>query len=107
MINDNNYPLNIYKIDTKAKLDKRKIFIILGIVLSFICILFIGKYLVRIGNQYQVYKQYEAQLQALQQQEENKIKQEEKERNPRLTDVRKTKCKQNLSIRYEKSLFNL
>lgn len=105
MINDNHYPLDIYKINTKAKLDKQKVFIILLIILSFICILLIEKYIVRIASEYKVYKQYEAQLQAIQHQEQEKqIKQaEEEERKrqekiPKLTEVRKRKYEKYLSI---------
>lgn len=105
MINDNHYPLDIYKIDTKAKLDKRKVFIILLIVLSFICILLIGKYIVRIVSEHKVYKQYEAQLQAIRHQEQEKqaqvVEEEERKRQekiPKLTEVRKTEYGKHLSI---------
>ena len=98
MVNDNNNEWNIYKIDTKAKLDKRKIFIIILIVLSLICIILTGGYIARMIKEYKTYKQYEAQLQTIKYEEEEKQKRQaeeaerkRQERIPKLTDERKTK----------------
>ena len=98
MIDDNEYQLNIYKIDTKVKIDKKRVIIVILIILSFICIILTGNYISKITKGYKVYKQYEAQLNSIKHQEEEKqakIKEEtekkKKERNPQLTDIRKTK----------------
>ena len=89
MVNDDNdYKLDVYKIDTRTKLDKKRIFIMVILILLLFCILLTINHI----------KQYEAQLNSIKHQEEEKqakIKEEtekkKKERNPQLTDIRKTK----------------
>ena len=96
MVNDDNdYKLDVYKIDTRTKLDKKRIFIMVILILLLFCILLTINH---IKNLMEVYKQYEAQLNSIKHQEEEKqakIKEEtekkKKERNPQLTDIRKTK----------------
>ena len=90
------YLLDIYRIDTKAKLDKKKIILIVIIILAFLCIILTSNYIKQIVNSHKVYRQYEAQLNSLNQQEEAKkakIEEEQKrieeERKPKLTEVRK------------------
>ena len=96
MVNDDNdYKLDVYKIDTRTKLDKKRIFIMVILILLLFCILLTINH---IKNLMEEYKQYEAQLNSIKHQEEEKqakIKEEtekkKKERNPQLTDIRKTK----------------
>lgn len=97
MVNDE-HEINIYEIDTKIKLDKRRIFISIAIILLIVCVILTGNHISITVAEYKVYKQYEAQLNAIKQQEEEKQTKiaEEKERKrkekiPQLTDVRKTK----------------
>lgn len=56
MANDSKYPMNIYKIETKAKLDIKKIIFILLIILIIVCALISTHYIIRTINQYQTYK---------------------------------------------------
>ena len=88
------YQIDIYKIDTKDKLDKRKILMLIFIILSIFCIILsaivIGKFIKR----NKIYNEYLAQIQKMQEQEEEKQKQiaEEAERKrqeklPKLTEV--------------------
>lgn len=88
------YQLDIYRIDTKEKVDKRKVLIIILIILSIICAILIGYYANKTVKEYQVYKGYEAQLQSIKKQEEEKQSKiaEEQERKrqeklPKLTEV--------------------
>ena len=45
MLNDkeNEYQLDIYKIETKQKLDKKKIILVILIIVAFICVILIQK----------------------------------------------------------------
>lgn len=78
------------------KLNKKKVlFVILCIIILILLILTI-KYCIRTMEEYKVFKQYEAQLQSIQHQEQEKQAkiQAEKERKrqekiPKLTEVRK------------------
>lgn len=97
MVNDE-HEVNIYEIDTKRKIDKRKIFISIAIILLMVCVILTANHILITVAEYKVYKQYEAQLNAIKQQEEEKQAKiaEEKERKrkekiPQLTSVRKTK----------------
>lgn len=108
MVNEQ-YQLDIYRIDTKAKIDKRKVWIILLIILSLLCIFLTGNYIIKIMAAHKTYKQYEMQLNEIKHQEEMKLQEEERKRQekiPKLTEVRKTKHGENLSIRNKKSFFN-
>ena len=96
MIDDNEYQLNIYKIDTKVKIDKKRVIIVILIILSFICIILTGNYISKITKGYKVYKQNESQLQAINHQNEEKqkeieeeTKRKKEEKIPKLTQVRK------------------
>ena len=99
MVNDDNdYKLDVYKIDTRTKLDKKRIFIMVILILLLFCILLTINHIKNLMEEYKVYKQYEAQLNSIKHQEEEKqakIKEEtekkKKERNPQLTYIRKTK----------------
>ena len=72
MVNDDEYQVNIYKLNVNQKLDKRKILIIILIILSFLCVILTGNYITKTVKEYKVYKQYEAQLNSIQHQEEEK-----------------------------------
>lgn len=91
------YDINdIYKIDIKDKLDKRKVLIIIFSVIALILIYIVALKSIQIMNQNKIYKQYEFQIMALQKAEQDRIAQIEaekerirKERNPNLTEVGK------------------
>lgn len=91
------YDINdIYKIDIKDKLDKRKVLIIIFSVIALILIYIVALKSIQIMNQNKIYKQYESQIIALQKAEQDRIAQIEaekerirKERNPNLTEVGK------------------
>ena len=83
------YELDIYKLDTKAKIDKRKIAIIFILIIAIIIIILAGKEIWENFKANKVYKQYETQLSALQKEEEQKKAEEEKKRQeklPKLTE---------------------
>ena len=78
MVNDGKENLDVYKFDTSDKIDKKKIFLAVFILLSAICLILI---IINVGNtirNYHVYKKYEEQLIALNQQEAEKKELEEK-----------------------------
>ena len=84
---------NVYEFNSKKKIDIKKIFIVLIIVIFLICVFFTTKNIIIIINEHKAYKQYEAQLNALKHQDEErqrKLAEEQerikKERNPVLTD---------------------
>ena len=84
---------NVYEFNSKKKIDVKKIFIILIIIIFLICVFFTTKNVIIIINEHKAYKQYEAQLNALKHQDEErqrKLAEEQerikKERNPVLTD---------------------
>lgn len=113
MVNDE-YQLDIYKIDTKAKIDKRKIIIVILIVLAIITIVLTGNYIAKTIKAYKAYKQYEAQINAIKYAEEEKkakiaeeLERKRQEKIPKLTDTRKAEYEYNLSLRYKKSFFNI
>ena len=62
MLNNNKQLLEIYKINTKLKLDKKKILLIILIFIALTTCILLGKQISQIINSYKVYKQYEAQL---------------------------------------------
>jgi peptidoglycan/xylan/chitin deacetylase (PgdA/CDA1 family) len=83
----------VYKFNGEKKIDVRKIILILILILFIICAFFTSKNIIIIINEHKAYKQYEAQLNALKHQDEEKqrkIAEEQerikKERNPVLTD---------------------
>ena len=83
------YELDVYKIDTKAKLNRNKLLIILIIILSLILCICILIEISKMINSYKVYKGYEAQIIKLQQEEAKKQEEQEKERQaklPKLTE---------------------
>lgn len=91
---EDQYQLDIYKIDTKAKIDKKKLLILVLIILSIICITFTINYVIEVKKEYKVYKQYEAQLNKIKYQEEieqvkitEKQEKERQEKIPKLTDT--------------------
>ena len=89
MVNKGN-ELQIYKIDTKAKLNRNKILLILLIILSIILIGLVSFYLLKTIRSYQVYEQYAKQIEILQEQQEEIKKEEERKRQekiPKLTEV--------------------
>ena len=93
MVRDNN-EVNIYEFKNEKKIDIKRIFIVIIISIFIICISLTLKNIFIIIRGHKTYKQYEAQLNALKYQEEEKqrkLKEEEerikKERNPILTDA--------------------
>lgn len=100
MVNDGKEKFDLYKIDTKEKIDKKKILLVILILLSIICLFLIGKNINNAIKNYQVYKKYEAQILTLKQADVERQKQEaeikEKEKKaklPKLTDVGKENMK--------------
>lgn len=98
MIKEENECYDIYKIDINNQLNIKKIALIVLIILVVIGLIMVAEKSVEIMKQHKVYKQYEAQVIALQQQEEYekaKIeKQKEKmkqEKIPKLTQVGRDK----------------
>ena len=88
------YQIDIYKIDTKDKLDKRKILTLIFIILSIFCIILSAIVIEKSIKRNKIYNQYVAQIQEIKRQEEEKQKQiaEEAERKrqeklPKLTEV--------------------
>ena len=84
---------NVYEFNSKKKIDTKKIFIILIMIIFLVCVFFTTKNIIIIINEHKAYKQYEAQLNALKHQDEErqrKLAEEQerikKERNPVLTD---------------------
>ena len=84
---------NVYEFNSEKKIDIKKIFIILIIIIFLFCVFFTAKNIIIIINEHKAYKQYEAQLNALKHQDEErqrKLAEEQerikKERNPVLTD---------------------
>lgn len=72
MIEENNEELDIYKIDTHEKLNIKKIIILVLCILILLCLILIIENIIKTINGHKVFKQYEAQLQAIQYQEEQK-----------------------------------
>ena len=78
MVNDGKDDFNVYQFDTKEpKIDKKKLTFIILIILGIICILLICNNISNTMRSYQVYKQYEAQILTLNQQEVERKQQEE------------------------------
>ncbi len=105
MLNDkeNEYQLNIYKIETNQKLDKKKIILIILIIVAFICVILMQKNISKTIEEYKVYKQYKAQVESINHQAEEKIKAEEakkeKERQEKLPNLTEA-GKENISKIY-------
>ena len=100
MVNDGKEKFDLYKFDTKEKIDKKKILLVILILLSIICLFLIGKNVNNAIKNYQVYKKYEAQILTLKQadverqKQEAEIKEKEKQAKlPKLTDVGKENMK--------------
>lgn len=96
MKNNENNINNIYKIDTKQRLDKKKVILIVLLIIVVILSIIIAKHSIEIIEYNKAYEQYEAQIIALQVAKANKeakLKEEQekikKERNPQLTDIGK------------------
>ena len=72
--------LDIYKIKTDQKLNKKKIAILVLCILILICLIITIKHTITIMKGYKIYKQYETQLQSLKYQKEQQKKKEEEEK---------------------------
>ena len=74
--------LDIYKIKTDQKLNKKKIAILILCILILICLIITIKHTITIMKGYKIYKQYETQLQSLkyQDEKEQQKKKEEEEK---------------------------
>ena len=81
MINEYEY-LDIYKIKTDQKLNKKKIAILVLCILILICLIITIKHTITTMKGYKIYKQYETQLQSLkyQDEKEQQKKKEEEEK---------------------------
>ncbi len=97
MVEEGKEIYNIYKIDTKRKLNVKKVVLVVLLVICAIGLILVAKNSIQIIKQHKVYEQYEAQVIFLQKQEEEKqakIKEKEEkakqEKLPKLTDERKT-----------------
>lgn len=91
MVNDEKQ-LMICKIETKGKLNKKKVLIVILIILCFVLIFMSGKNIFNTIREYKVYKQYEKQLNVLKQQDEERKNKQEEERQkkmPKLTQIGK------------------
>lgn len=95
MVNDDKR-LDIYKIDTNEKINKKRIFILIICIFILLCFILIIRHSIKVINSYKMYKQYETQLQSITYQEEQKQAElnAEKERKrqekiPKLTETRK------------------
>lgn len=95
MVNDNGgYEVDLYKIQTKPKVDKSKIFIMIIIILLLLCICLTINYIGKIIISHKVYKQYEAQINSIKYQEQKLAEEAERKRQekiPKLTEERKEK----------------
>lgn len=85
--------VNVYEFDNSKKFDLKKIFVIVCLIIFLICTIITVNNIIVIINEHKAYEQYEAQLNALKHQEEErqrKLAEEQerikKERNPVLTD---------------------
>ena len=85
--------VNVYEFDNSKKFDFKKIFVIVCLIIFLICTIITVNNIIVIINEHKAYEQYEAQLNALKHQEEErqrKLAEEQerikKERNPVLTD---------------------
>ena len=85
--------VNVYEFDNSKKFDLKKIFVIVCLIIFLICTIITVNNIIVIINEHKAYEQYEAQLNALKKQEEErqrKLAEEQerikKERNPVLTD---------------------
>lgn len=85
--------VNVYEFDNSKKFDFKKIFVIVCLIIFLICTIITINNIIVIINEHKAYEQYEAQLNALKYQEEErrrKLAEEQekikKERNPVLTD---------------------
>lgn len=77
MVNDGKENLDVYKFDTSDKIDKKKIFLAVFILLSAIFLILIIINIANTVRNYHVYKKYEEQLIALNQKEAEKKEEEE------------------------------
>lgn len=95
MVDDSKgYDIALYEIEASPKIDKKKIIIIISIIilLVFLCLTINNIVKVIIGHK--VYKQYEAQLNSIVQEEKRKAEEAERKRQekiPKLTEERKKK----------------
>lgn len=92
MIDDSGgYEVNLYKIETKPKLDRKKIFIIIMIILLILCICAVINNIAKVITGHKMYKQYESQMNSIKYQEEKLAEETERkkqEKIPKLTEER-------------------
>ena len=84
-----NNELDIYKINTKDKIDKKKVFFIVSIIICVICIAFAIFFVSKTVSRYKEYKEYEEQLEKAKQEdnkEQAKIDKEKQAKLPKLTE---------------------
>lgn len=96
MVDDSKgYELDLYEIETSPKIDKKKIFIIIIIILLLLCICLTINYIGKVIIGHKVYKQYEAQINSIKQEEIRLAEEAERKRQekiPKLTEERNKKC---------------
>ena len=56
MVNDSKYPVNIYKIETKGKVNLKKIFFIILTIIAIVCALITTHYIIIKINEYKTFK---------------------------------------------------
>lgn len=96
MVEEGREIYNIYKIDTKRKLNVKKVILVILLIICVIGLVLLARNSIEIIKQHKVYEQYEAQVIYLQKQEEEKqakIKEAQEkakqEKLPKLTEERK------------------
>ena len=92
MVIDRNDNYNMYMITIDKPSEMKKIVVLVLLLLVLIGLIIIAKNSMEVIDQYKVYEQYEAQLMALQKQEEDRqaeIEKRRQEKIPKLTQERK------------------
>ena len=96
MVDDSKgYEVDLYQIETKPKIDKKKIIIIITIILLLLCICLTINNIGKIIVGHKVYKQYEEQINFIKQEEIRLAEEAERKRQekiPKLTEERNKKC---------------
>ena len=106
------YPID--EIIDKKRIEAKKIAFLIFMVILIMGLILVAENSRKIMSQYKVYQQYEAQIIALNKQEEYKKTEQERKRKevkqekiPKLTKERKKKLGKHLPCREEKSIFNI
>ena len=96
MVDDSKgYELDLYEIETKPKIEKKKIIIIIAIIVLLLCICLTINNIRNIIIGHKVFEQYEAQIDSIKQEEIRLAEEAERkrlEKIPKLTEERNKKC---------------